>query len=1335
MVRNTTEVEDFDAVKISLASPEEILKWSFGEVTKPETINYRTQKPERDGLFCERIFGPTKDWECYCGKYKKIRYKGIVCEKCGVEVTKSIVRRERMGHINLAVPVVHIWYLRGTPSRIGLMLDIPIKDLERVVYFGGYIITEVNEEARAKMLTKIEEEAKSKSEKLKKEYEKAVSKVKSEYEKAVKKLTGSKKKEEEEKLSQLLRSMEKENKKALEDIEKEKMALGEELNNLTKKQVITELKYWDLLKKYPGVFKASIGAEAIYQLLSEIDLDKLAQELREKIARAGGQTKKRHQKRLRLIESFRKNNKRPEWMILSVLPVIPPDLRPMVELDGGRFATSDLNDLYRRVINRNNRLKKLLELGAPEVICRNEKRMLQEAVDALIDNSAKHGRAVTTQAGRKLKSLSDILRGKQGRFRQNLLGKRVDYSGRSVIVVGPELKLHQCGLPKKMALELFRPFVIGRLIKLGLAHNVKSASRMIEQSKPEVWDILEEIISQYYVLLNRAPTLHRLGIQAFQPVLIEGNAIQIHPLVCAAFNADFDGDQMAVHVPLSQMAQWEAKEIMVSSKNILKPADGSPLVSPTQDIVLGCYYLTREKEGAKGEGRAFKDFNEAIYAYNLGNIELQAKIKVKIKNKLIETTVGRIIFNEVLPEGFDYQNIVMNKKNLKNLVSDCFKRYGVEVTTQLVDKIKDLGFDYARKSGVTFSIFDINIPSEKSNILSEAEAKSAEVTNQYKRGLITDQERYIKIIEIWNQARDDLERVMTEEMDRSNPAFWILDSGARGDVAQASQLGGMKGLVVNPAGEIIELPIKANYREGFSVLEYFIAMHGSRKGKSDTALRTSDAGYLTRRLVDVSQDVIISSQDCGDNEGITFYKNESLESFVERIKGRIALESVKNKKGEIIVKKGEIITEEIAAEIDKYCESIKVRTPLSCQNLWGVCQKCYGLNLARGTMVEEGEAVGIIAAQSIGEPGTQLTMRTFHTGGVARADITQGLPRVEELFEARAPRAEAVIAEISGLVKIKDKANERKIIIIPEKENFEEFKLPPTAKLKVSNNESVSAGQIIAQIPSKKSIRAKEDGIVKIKDKVLKIIYSAKEKEYLVPSHLNLLVSPNEKVEAGQKLTEGHINLQKLFKLKGERAVQKYIVAEVQDIYNSQGQTISDKHIEIIVRQMFSKVRIKDPGDSKLLAGEVIDRILAKNINDELISKGKKPAEFEVLLLGITKVALLTSSFLSAASFQETTKILTDAAINGTIDRLRGLKENVIIGRLIPAGTGFNKKLEKLMEEDKAATPDKRTDHSRESRSDIEVDATNKEETKRNELEASVDEVKEIMDEEISSDD
>ncbi|TYP50878.1 DNA-directed RNA polymerase subunit beta' [Thermosediminibacter litoriperuensis] len=1152
------ELNFFDSIKIGLASPEQIREWSKGEVKKPETINYRTLKPEKQGLFCERIFGPVKDWECHCGKYKRVKYKGVICDRCGVEVTKSKVRRERMGHIELAAPVSHIWFLKGIPSRIGLMLDMSPRSLEKVIYFASYIVIDPGN------------------------------------------------------------------------------------TPLAKKQLLTEKEYREYREKYGNAFKAGMGAEAIKELLEEIDLEKLAKELRAELKEANGQKKVRILRRLEVVEAFRKSGNRPEWMILEVIPVIPPDLRPMVQLDGGRFATSDLNDLYRRVINRNNRLKRLLDLGAPDIIVRNEKRMLQEAVDALIDNG-RRGRPVTGPGNRPLKSLSDMLKGKQGRFRQNLLGKRVDYSGRSVIVVGPELKLYQCGLPKEMALELFKPFVMKKLVEDGHAHNIKSAKRMVERVKPEVWDVLEEVIKEHPVLLNRAPTLHRLGIQAFEPVLVEGRAIQIHPLVCTAYNADFDGDQMAVHVPLSAEAQAEARLLMLSANNMLKPADGKPVVTPTQDMVLGVYYLTIERDGEKGEGKYFSSPEEVVLAYNMGEVSLHAKINVRItkeidgkkRSKIITTTPGRIILNECIPQDLGFVdrskeenlfelelNTLVDKGKLGEIVDRCYKKHGTTVTAQVLDKIKSVGFHYATKAGITIGITDIEIPADKEKILSEAEEQVDQVELMYRRGLISDEERYEKVIEIWANATDRVTESLMNSLDRLNPVYMMANSGARGNKQQIRQLAGMRGLMADTAGRILDLPIKANFREGLTVLEYFISTHGARKGLADTALRTADSGYLTRRLVDVSQDVIVRELDCGTTEGITVRAimdgKEVIEPLKERIDGRYALEDVIDPNtGEVLVRADEMITDSIADRIIAAgIKEVKIRSVLTCRTRHGVCAKCYGKNLATGRPVEVGEAVGIIAAQSIGEPGTQLTMRTFHTGGIAGHDITQGLPRVEELFEARRPKGQAVITENSGVVRILDTKKKREVEV------------------------------------------TSDDGEVRV---------------YQIPYGARLTVENGSRVEAGDSLCEGPINPHDILRIKGVRGVQTYLLQEVLKVYRMQGVDINDKHIEIIIRQMLRKVKVEDPGETDLLPGELIDIFEFENINEQARREGKKPAEARRVLLGITKASLATDSFLSAASFQETTRVLTEAAIKGKVDPLLGLKENVIIGKLIPAGTGMKR--------------------------------------------------------------
>ncbi|MCY0900038.1 MAG: DNA-directed RNA polymerase subunit beta' [Firmicutes bacterium] len=1132
------DVNNFDSMRIALASPEQIREWSKGEVKKPETINYRTLKPEREGLFCEKIFGPTKDWECHCGKYKRVRYKGVVCDRCGVEVTRSKVRRERMGHIELAAPVSHIWYFKGIPSRMGLILDMSPRALEKVLYFAAYVVIEPG------------------------------------------------------------------------------------TTPLMKKQLLVESEYREYREKYGNHFRAMMGAEAIKELLLELDLDQLAEELREELNSSTGQRRIRAIRRLEVVEAFRASGNRPEWMIIDVIPVIPPDLRPMVQLDGGRFATSDLNDLYRRVINRNNRLKRLLDLGAPDIIVRNEKRMLQEAVDALIDNG-RRGRPVTGPGNRPLKSLSDMLKGKQGRFRQNLLGKRVDYSGRSVIVVGPKLKMHQCGLPKEMALELFKPFVMKKLVNEGYAHNIKSAKRMVERVRPEVWDVLEDVIREHPVLLNRAPTLHRLGIQAFEPVLVEGRAIQIHPLVCTAYNADFDGDQMAVHVPLSAEAQAEARILMLSSQNILNPKDGRPVVTPTQDMVLGSYYLTMEQPGAKGEGMILADLKEGEMAYHEGVLDLHARVMMRYDGQRRESTLGRFIFNDALPKELRFIDKVVDRKILGALVADLFRLFGNQTTAEVLDRIKALGFSYATKAGITISVSDINIPEQKKAILAEAEEEVSQVARQYRRGLITADERYERVIEIWTRAKEKVTQALMDNMDPTNSVYMMATSGARGNVQQISQLAGMRGLMADPSGRIIELPIRANFREGLTVLEYFTSTHGARKGLADTALRTADSGYLTRRLVDVAQDVIVREVDCGTTDGAVVREirdgSQVIESFEERLIGRVAAEPVYHPEtGELIIDTNQMIDEDIARQIvDAGITEATVRSVLTCQSRYGVCVACYGRNLATGQIVEVGEAVGIIAAQSIGEPGTQLTMRTFHMGGVAGDDITQGLPRVEELFEARKPKGQALIAEISGVVHLGESRGRREITITPEHE--------------------------------------------------------ADAHVYTVPFGSRLKVHDGERVMEGQELTEGSVNPHDLLRVLGPRGVQEYLLHEVQRVYRVQGVDINDKHIEVMVRQMMRKIKIEDAGDTRLLPGALVDRFEFEEENARVLAEGRTPAVAKPVVLGITKASLATDSFLSAASFQETTRVLTEASIKGKRDPLLGLKENVIIGKLVPAGTGMSR--------------------------------------------------------------
>ncbi|MDH4618834.1 DNA-directed RNA polymerase subunit beta' [Brevibacillus sp. AY1] len=1177
------DVNNFEYMKIGLASPDKIRSWSFGEVKKPETINYRTLKPEKDGLFCERIFGPTKDWECHCGKYKRVRYKGVVCDRCGVEVTRAKVRRERMGHIELAAPVSHIWYFKGIPSRMGLVLDMSPRSLEEVIYFASYVVTDPGD------------------------------------------------------------------------------------TPLDKKQLLSEKEYRNYREKYGHSFQAMMGAEAIKRLLAEIDLDKDVETLKEDLKTAQGQRRNRAIKRLEVLEAFRNSGNHPDWMVLDVLPVIPPELRPMVQLDGGRFATSDLNDLYRRVINRNNRLKRLLELGAPDIIVQNEKRMLQEAVDALIDNG-RRGRPVTGPGNRPLKSLSHMLKGKQGRFRQNLLGKRVDYSGRSVIVVGPNLKMYQCGLPKEMALELFKPFVMKELVSKGLAHNIKSAKRKVERVQPEVWDVLEDVIREHPVLLNRAPTLHRLGIQAFEPVLVEGRAIRLHPLVCTAYNADFDGDQMAVHVPLSAEAQAEARILMLAAQNILNPKDGKPVVTPSQDMVLGSYYLTLEREGEKGEGTVYRDPHDAIAAYQQGFISLHTRIALPAKRlsktsftekqeeALLVTTAGKVIFNEIFPADLPFineptksnlQNMVPDqyfifekgvdvKEFIKNLpdsgavkkgflgtiISECFRRFGTMKTSMILDKIKELGFTYSTKAGITIAVADIVVPEKKKEILDEADQKVATVMTQFRRGLITEDERYDRVISIWSKAKDEVTEVLMKSMDKFNAIFMMANSGARGNVSQITQLAGMRGLMANPSGRIIELPIKSNFREGLTVLEYFISTHGARKGLADTALRTADSGYLTRRLVDVAQDVIVREKDCGTDKGIRVSAikdgKEEIEKLSDRLVGRTCFETLRHPvTKEVIVGRNEEISEEVAEYIEKEgITEVYIRNVLACRTPHGVCKLCYGRNLATGAEVEVGEAVGIIAAQSIGEPGTQLTMRTFHTGGVAGDDITQGLPRIQELFEARNPKGQAVISEIDGeVVDIREVKDRREIEVQGEAEN----------------------------------------------------------KVYAAPYGARIKVSVGTKLNAGDELTEGSVDPKEMLKVRGMRGVSNYILQEVQKVYRMQGVEINDKHVEVMIRQMLRKLRVIDSGDTDLLPGSYVEVPEFEQANTKVLLEGKSPAVGRPVLLGITKASLETDSFLSAASFQETTRVLTDAAIKGKVDRLLGLKENVIIGKLVPAGTGMNR--------------------------------------------------------------
>ncbi len=1391
------EVNDFNAVRISLASPEQVRSWSYGEVTKPETINYRTLKPEKDGLFCEKIFGPQKDFECYCGKYKRVRYKGIVCDKCGVEVARSKVRRERMGHIELASPVAHIWFVKGTPSRLGLLLDISPRNLERVLYFAQYIITEVDEVAKKRAIDHLREEMEKESTRREKEWADMLESVETKRDAEVEALKERREAEltalEEERLAAadaLMKSaveMEQSlagmvgtlQRKAVtfegeqivpanevvtdtyvesfKQVVQEKVAAQEEDFNrrradvelvadaavqeklttangeaepLRKKieeeraavrtqfeedfkelealrdpaemintpsssakiRLLSDAEFKKLTDRFGSVFSGGMGADALLNILGRVDLEKLRAKLQLEMQSTSGQKRKQATKRLRVVEALRKSGNKPEWMILTALPVLPPDLRPMVQLDGGRFATSDLNDLYRRVINRNNRLKRLLELGAPEIIIRNEKRMLQEAVDSLIDNG-RRGRAVSGTGNHKLKSLSDMLKGKQGRFRQNLLGKRVDYSGRSVIVVGPELKLHQCGLPKRMALELFKPFVMHALVDRGLAHNIKSAKRIVERARPEVWDVLDDVIKTRPVLLNRAPTLHRLGIQAFEPVLVEGSAIQIHPLVCAAFNADFDGDQMAVHVPLSREAVAEARQVMLATKNLLSPSSGDPMVAPRLDIVLGCYYMTAVREGARGEFTpgephgVYGSFQEAILAHDLGTLDLQALIRVRdarTENQLVETTVGRILFNETLPEDVPFVNATLDSKALKNVVQDCYTTIGIERTSEVVDRIKNIGFHYATRSGVTMSVSEIKVPEEKGPILAEAEQRVVEINEQYQMGLITEQERYDATVEVWNNATESVTAVIQRRLPEYGSVFLMATSGAKGNIAQIRQMAGMRGLMSDPSGRIIELPIKSNFREGLSVLEYFISTHGARKGLADTALRTADSGYLTRRLIDVAQDVITLEDDCGTLAGVWLsepHDRSVLESLRERIIGRFAASAMAHPEtGEVIVDRNEEITAPIAdALMEAGLERIHVRSTLTCAAQRGICALCYGISPASGKIANMREAVGIVAAQSIGEPGTQLTMRTFHTGGVyvAGGEITTGLPRVTELFEARVPKQKAIISEIDGVVEILRDGETRRIRIVSSELYSDRYDLPKGVELVVTEGQQVESGTVLARSAGEDDaakapatqVVARLPGRVTIdRANRVSILYEEREeREYSVLGTARVRVEPGEYIRAGQQLTDGPLDPQDILRIMGPEAVQLYLVEEVQKVYRNQGVNINDKHIEVIVRQMMRKVIIDSPGDTAMLPGEYVDRFEYEEANGKVFAEGGEPATAVPVLLGVTKASLNTSSFLAAASFQETTRVLTEAAISGKTDHLLGLKENVIIGKLIPA--------------------------------------------------------------------
>ena len=1384
------ETKGLVALRISLASPDKIRSWSYGEVLKPETINYRRLRPEKDGLFCEAIFGPTRDWQCYCGKYKNPRYKGIVCDKCGVEVTRSAVRRERMGHIDLASPVAHIWYTRRIPSYLGLLLDISRRNLDRVLYFAQYIVTYVDEDARQKALKRLDEEISSSDRGILDQFKEKIQTVQEErdrrsgefkqqkedlksradeliaaklepvvkegqqIEKTLQDSLGSTKRKAvvfeaadtviveagEEITNQHISLVQKVVKQRLNEIEDEfkqdlnrdlaslDMAIDqaraesdlkiqgfnndmedhkdeahgktaqmrEELYELRPFTFLSESRYRELKSRWGQVFRADMGAEAFYDILRRLDLDQLSEDLWTEVRTTKSkQKRKKATNRLKVVEAFRRSENHPEWMILTVLPVIPPDLRPMVQLDGGRFATSDLNDLYRRVINRNNRLKRLLELGAPDVIVRNEKRMLQEAVDSLIDNSQR-GKALSRRGRRELKSLSDMLKGKKGRFRRNLLGKRVDYSGRSVIVVGPNLKLYQCGLPKAMALELYRPFVISRLVSNQYAANVKGARRFIERNRPEVWEVLEEVIKERPVLLNRAPTLHRLGIQAFEPTLIEGSAIQLHPLVTTAFNADFDGDQMAVHVPLSQKAVWEARNLMLSSNNLLKPADGEPIISPSKDMVLGVYYLTiNDDTQHRGDGRIFASLDEVDLAYQLDQVDVRTNIKIRVatwydeqqnrlpsqETRMVDSTVGRVLFNRILPEAVQYVNWPLDKGGVKDLIAEVYELCGSAVTTDVADAVKDIGFKYAMRSGATIAVADITIPEEKEQILQQSTLDVENVNRSWRRGLLTEQERNERVIEIWQNTTKVVADKVRESMDPNGNLATMANSGAtKGGFGPIAQLAGMRGLMADPAGRIIRLPIQSNFREGLTALEYFISTHGARKGLADTALRTANAGYLTRRLVDVAQDIIINQDDCGTTDGIYIKRSESVarQSMASRIYGRLAAERVIDPEtGEVLIERDEMIDHDRSRRLDASgVAEIKVRSPMTCELLHGVCARCYGMDLGRGALVEEGAAVGIVAAQSIGEPGTQLTLRTFHTGGVAAGgDITTGLPRVEELFEARrAPKGEAVVTGISGMVSIvqSDRYSDLRVIRVESSEMVsDEYEVPEEWTIVLKDEDTVEAGNVVAS-KDDASISAQHAGKVRIEGRTVIVSYEQKESEdYDIPTTSRLLVQERDHVEAGQPLTEGSLNPHTILRIKGRDACELYLLSEIQKVYRAQGQNIHDKHFEVIIRKMLSKTQIINPGDSSLLPMDLMDRLELRRINEKLKRGTKRPARFVEVLLGVTKASLNTDSFLSASSFQHTIKVLAGAAIESKEDPLFGLKENVIIGKLIPAGTGF----------------------------------------------------------------
>ena len=1338
---------DFNAIRISLASPEQIKTWSYGEITKPETINYRTLRPEKDGLFCERIFGPTKDWECYCGRYKKIRYRGVICDRCGVEVARAKVRRERMGHIELAAPVAHIWFSKGTPSRMGLMLDLSPRNLDRVLYFAQYLVTTVDEDMRTVELDRLNreldvaldeydtaaeeqlaparahlaelqaalEEAKSQREAAARADEESlrarlselegdeysateIEELQQVLEQAEQRLEGEKTELDGEHATALeeaaarLAEQEQQLEQRRDELEDDLVRELEDLESISVGQLLTESRYRELRSKFSTVLRAGMGAEAVRERLNSIDLDAERDRLQEELTDKSGQKRKKAIKRLRVVEAFRKSGNKPEWMVLTTLPVLPPELRPMVQLDGGRFATSDLNDLYRRVINRNNRLKRLMDLMAPEIIVRNEKRMLQEAVDALVDNG-RRGRPVSGSHNHRLKSLSDLLRGKQGRFRQNLLGKRVDYSGRSVIIAGPDLSLNECGLPRRMALELFKPFVMHELVMKGHAHNIKSAKRMADRATPEVWDILETVVTDRPVLLNRAPTLHRLGIQAFMPRLIEGSAIQVHPLVCAAFNADFDGDQMAVHVPLSREAVLEANRMMMSTYNMLSPSSGQPIVAPTLDMVLGCYYMTIMDEDGEGRTPSFASLEDAKLAHQMGIVELRQPIKVRAGNmdgeiEELQTTVGRIIFNDQLPDEISFQNKEMDRSALQEVTAACFRTLGNEATVGVLDGIKALGFHYATRAGITIAINDIEAPAAKAEILRDAAEKVNDLHEQYMDGLITEDEEYENVVKIWTDANDDLTRAIQDNLKDYGGIYLMAQSGAKGNIAQIKQMAGMRGLMSDPKGRIIERPIKANFREGLSVLEYFLSTHGARKGLADTALRTADSGYLTRRLIDVAQEIIVMSEDC-ETEGGVWVASESgdsqLPQFVDRVRSRYIAAPVPHPEtGEILIDRNEIVDEEaVARMLEAGVTEIMVRSPLRCEAERGVCRMCYGLSLATMQPVMLGEAVGIIAAQSIGEPGTQLTMRTFHTGGIAGVDITSGLPRVVELFEARVPKGEAVLSEIEGEIELIESPDSRVIRVSSIQPYSDEYELPEGYELQVSDGDAVSIGATLAvtvageeeddseddalALPADNLV-ARESGVVILDESGLTIAGVDEDiREYTIPAAARIIVATGDEVQAGDPLTTGNLSPQRILAILGREDVERYLTDEVQRVYVNQGVAIHDKHIEVIISQMLRKVRIDQPGDTELLPGEYMDRQQFRETMDGILAEGGEPATASPVLLGITRASLNVESFLAMASFQETTRVLTESAINGEVDYLRGLKENVIIGRLIPA--------------------------------------------------------------------